>query len=186
VNLYEHFSCHTVVPVKIQDVIDLLLDQKAVDEIRLIGVDTMDPAYLRGFCHRYWKFPQFGEPHSFADIYYSTQLSPEWQRVVISKELTHATNGQASAARTRQQVDSLIRGIVSSGTTIVSVQHQIDVIGILHGLCVLFPRDAAVVLREMQANGKTHKEIAKITALPAELMPLLLSPQWEGLVESIV
>lgn len=185
-NLYEHFSCHTVLPIVIDDVIDYLRMQRVVDCIRLIGVSSMDPRYLRGFCRRYWKFPQAGQPASFADIYYSTVLSPEWRRVVICKELTHTTNTQASSAQTRAQVDTLIRGVVNKTPAPLAALHQIDAIGLLHGLCILFPRDAAVDLRQMHANGKTHEDLACLTAVPSELIPVLLSPEWETVVESIV
>lgn len=185
-NLYEHFSCFTIVPIEIDDVIDHLYEQKVVDRIRLIGVPSMEPKYLRGFCQRYWKFPQAGQPASFADIYYSTVLSDEWQRVVICKELTHTTNKQAATARTRAQVDRLITDLVNKAPATLTALHQIDAVGLLHGLCILFPRDAAVEMRQMHSDGKTHDEIAKYAALPPELVPVLLSPEWEAVIESII
>lgn len=109
------------------------------------------------------------------------------QRIIICKELTHLTNEHAETAATRDQVSELIREMGIPASLARSLPGKMDHAGLLHALCILFPRDAAHHLRDPYSKGLISDEtVATLAKLPEEFFPFLLSEEWKVVIEQIV
>ena len=186
-NLYEHFSCLTKLPIRLKDVRQHLLDQQVAATIRYVPVNTMLTEFVRGFARRYRFRAGMGPPGIHAEIFYSTKLPPLLQRVVICKELTHLTEFHDATAVTRDQVSRLIREAAIPASLAISLPAKMDHVGLLHSLAILLPRDALHELRAPYAKGSiTDDRIATLARLPEEFFPFLMSDEWKDIVEKIV
>jgi hypothetical protein len=110
-DLISFFSDFTRLPVRIDDVVDHMVDHGVRDRITLIPVD-IDTAILRGFLFQHEQLRAYGEPLECADIYFGIDQEPEWQRLVCCKELLHILDNEAQASASRAEVSRLIQEIV--------------------------------------------------------------------------
>jgi hypothetical protein len=180
-NVFEHFACHTVLPIKIDDVIQHILDTGIVDRILLIQAD-LDPTIELGFLRAYRTLVPYGEG-VIAEIYYSSRIPQELARLVIVKELLHLLDNHSDTAQTREEMSKLITDIsvpmsVSAGTPGIS-----DHTGMLLALMVLIPRDSLGILKEHYATGRLSLEqIVALARIPAGYVQFVLeSPAWQAL-----
>jgi len=187
-NIFEHFSCHTRLPIRINAIRDHVLEEsKAADVIAFHAAD-LDPNHIRGFLHF---FDERGR--KVAHIIFARELGRDWRRLVCCKELIHILDDDKSTAQTREAVSSLIQQISvplflqpalqSAGATFSGVH---DYIGELLALSILLPRDAYNLLKPLFDEGKIGSEdIAALAQIPETYVRFAMVDDWQKILESI-
>ena len=187
-DIFQHFGCHTKLPIKLDDVRDHILETGMVESIQFFDVDV-DTTGLQGFCRVF----EQQEPGMYtssgqkvAHIFYAAELEEEEKRLVVCKELLHILDDHSATAQTRDEVDSLIEQIVLPLDVRQGLQSKSDHIGILHALAVLMPRDALAVLRPLHDDNKLSVEdVAALARVPERYARFALSPAWQQVLEII-
>lgn len=181
-NVYEHFACHTVLPVRLSDIRDHILESCDVHEIIRYGVD-IDPNILRGALRLFRHRPPYASDDIItAHIVYSKHLDEEYQRIVCCKEMLHLANGHEFTARTADQVTQLIEQIVLPIEAARLPAVQDDHAGVLRALTVLLPRDAIARLKELEVPAE---DVAIMARVPLPYAKLAMSKHWERVLDSI-
>lgn len=184
-DVFQHFSCHTVLPIKINDVRDHVLEAGVVDVIAFSEV-SIDAGIIGGICRVYTEKPAYSSERTVAQIYFAGGLQLPERRMIVCKELLHLLDGHEETAQTREEVDRLIEEIVLPLDVRGSLPSVSDHLGILRALTILLPRDSLDILRPKVAGGQLSAEdIAKIALIPESYVRVALSPAWERVVESI-
>lgn len=185
-NIYQFFSCFTLLPVPIDTVVEHVCDNGAAATISYHAVDV-DPAIVAGICRVYHHKPVYAaEPVKHADIIYSSRLPEGWQRLVICKELLHLLDGTHEMAHTPEQVSQLIDEILVPTAVQMSVPGLSDHVGLLNALKILLPRDALAELAKAHAEGKiTEQDLAAAAKVPVVFASLALKPEWQKILEDI-
>jgi hypothetical protein len=184
-NLFEHFACHTQLPVRLKDVTEHILGTGVVATIKFVPSE-LNIQTIQGFLRvSHWK-PPYGADGAHAQIFYAKALPLTLRRLVVDKELIHILDDHQETAQTRAAVDQLISEIVVPLALTASIPGTSDHLTILRALCILMPRDALVVLRDLHKDKRLNTEaIARLALIPESYVDFLLSPQWEKVVESI-
>ena len=184
-DIFNHFSCHTKLPVLLEHVVDHILESGVVASIEIFALD-LDPARLQGFCWVFLDKPHNSiNHHKRAWIGYSDKLSREMARLVICKELLHLLDNHAETAQQKEQVNDLIDQIVLPLETAVALQTESDHQGILLALAVMMPRDAIDELRpRVEAGDISLETIAKHAKLPEHFVRLAFSALWAKVLDS--
>lgn len=184
-NIYEFFACFSRLPVAIDVVVEQLRDMGVMDSIEYYEVDT-NPADIAGMCRVYTSKPPYGDRKRHAQIVYSGRLSPEWQRLIVCKELLHLLDAEHERAHTREQVSRLIDEMVVPIAAGVSVPAFSDHIGLLNALKVLLPRDALGELAALHQQGKiTAEYVAAAAQVPLSFAEFALTPRWLEIIDKI-
>lgn len=183
-DIYNHFSCYTKLPILIEDVIAHVIDAEVVDEILIYPLE-MDPTHLRGFCWVFKDKPKNAANHRrVAWIGYSNKLPREMARLTICKELLHLLDEHYATARTAAEVSQLIDEIVLPAAAHIALHALQDSTGELRALAVMMPACAIEEFREGLAEGQIgHDTIAKHARLPEEHIRLAFSPAWDRILE---
>lgn len=184
-DIFNHFSCHTRLPVLLEHVVAHIVETGVVASVDIFAVD-IDPAYLQGFC---WVF--LDKPHNSINhhrrawIGYSDKLTREMARMVICKELLHLLDNHAETAQQREQVEELIEQIVLPPDTAAALPVQSDKQGILLALAIMLPRDAIDELRPRVERGEVSVEtISKHARIPERYVRVALTPLWQRVLDS--
>lgn len=185
-DVFNHFSCHTRLPVLLDHVIEHILESKVVDRVDIHPLD-IDPTILKGFCIVFDERPHNSiNHHRVAWIGYSSQLSREEQRLVVCKELLHVYDRDNEAAGTQAQVSDLIEEIVLPPTAKQGIPALNDRSNIMLALAVMLPRDAMDELRPKVESGEiTIATVAKLAALPEPWVRVVFSPAWPKVMEAL-
>ncbi len=184
-DVFEHFSCYTKLPILLDVVCEQVKESGRIDEFRIASVG-IDKRHLLGMSRLIKENTPDGKV--IAEVSYSSQIVSEpVRRIVCCKEILHALDPEDVSANSRDVVDSLIENIVMppqiQGLT---TQTSSDHIGMLKALMVLLPRDALSVLRpKYQQSSISVEQIAQLAKIPDAYARLALSPVWEEIVESI-
>lgn len=183
-DIYNHFSCYTKLPVLLEDVIAHITEARVVDEIKVYPLE-LNPTVLRGFC---WVFVD--KPHNsinhrkIAWIGYSNKLTREMARLTICKELLHLLDGKNEAAQTQDKVSQLIDEIVLPVAAHIALPALSDHYGELRALTVLMPACAIDELApRLEANTISHETISKHARLPEEYVRLAFTPTWQHILK---
>lgn len=181
-DIYELFSAHTKLPVRIDHVRDFVLERGYVDEIKFYGVD-INPQHMRGMCHVFHRSPGvYANSVVCAEIVYANELCEAERRIVLCKELLHLTENTNAAAQTRQQVDKLIEEIAVPLTFKASLPGISDHCGELNAIRILLPRDALEILKPLVDTGKlTVEEVSSIAKIPVMYCRMAFNPMWDQL-----
>ncbi len=183
-DVFNHFSCYTKLPVLLEHVIEHILETQVVASIDIYALD-LDPDFLQGFCWVYEDRPHNSINHHLrAKIGYSVHLPNEMARLVVCKELIHLLDNHMETAQTAAQVDTLIEEIVLPPEAAVAMIAESDKRGILLALAVLLPRDTIDELRpKVEAGEVSIKTIAKHARLPEAFVRVAFSSLWKPVID---
>lgn len=182
-DIFNHFSCYTLLPVLLSDVVDHIKETNVVASIEIYPLD-LDPRYLQGFCYVFIDKPQGAvEGVKRAWIGYSKSLSPEMARLVVCKELLHLLDNHRETAQQREQVSELIDQVVLPYEAVVALPAFSDHEGILMALAVMMPRDAILELKPSLGKSISHKTIARLAQLPEEYVRMAFTKTWEEVLD---
>jgi hypothetical protein len=185
-NVFEHFSCHTILPVKLEDIKEHILETGVVESIDIIPAD-LDPQIVAGFLRVFkWKGVYAPDAHAHAEVFYSKQLDIPSRRLVICKEMLHILDEHKQTAQTRAIVERLIVEVSAPPSMTLGLPAQSDHMGVWLALSVLVPRDALEYLRAVHQAGMSAEAIAKLAVVPSSYMETLLSPLWQSIIERAV
>jgi len=187
--ILDHFSRHTRLPIKIDNVIGFILEAGFVDSILLHPVEDDDPAETPGVLLRRKRKVPYAVGH-MADIAYPARLPPYWQRLICAKELLHLESDEGQWVRTKETVSRLITGIVLPMSAAIelakiNVEVGIDHSGILLALALLFPRDARDELRPLYDTVLSDEQISALAEIPSQFIPLIMSDAWGGVLDQL-
>ncbi len=188
-NLYEKFSGYTVLPIKIDWILEQVQEDCGIDEILLIPVQ-MDINVLLGIHRMFTRTAEDGTSKRVLHVYYNSLLEEERnasiKRLVCCKELLHAYDSDQQTATSLKAVDHLIEGIVVPPSSGMGASLASDHNGALHALMVLLPRDALdVIIPEHQGGRLSVEDVALLAGIPEAYARVSLSPVWKDLVEKI-
>lgn len=182
-DIYNHFSCYTNLPVTLRDVIAQVEQAKVVDEILIHEVE-IDASTLRGFCWVFKDKPRNSINHRrVALIGYSNQLSREMARITICKELLHLLDNHHETAGTVERVSRLVDEIVLPIAAQIALPTLQDHAGELKALAVLMPACAIEELRPHLNEGTISREtISRHARIPLEYITLAFSERWHDIL----
>ena len=185
-DIYEHFSCYTKLPIRLDDIRSHIIESGRVHEFKIAAVD-INRKHLQGMSRLTRKLGNDGK--ITAEIIYSSELERDvpTRRMVLCKEILHTVEPQDLTANTKEVVTDLINNIVSplslSGITATTLS---DHLGMLRALMVLLPRDSLFHLRPKHRDSRISVEqIANLARIPDAFARLALSDIWEGLIEKV-
>ncbi len=180
--IYDHFACHTRVPVPIDEVRGYVSDLKFVDEIDIYALSSLRPEVLRGLLQ---VFNEDGR--TVARVVYSSCLSRKMRRIVCCKELLHILDQNDDMASSRQEVQRHIENLNLSALADLPASVRSDQNGSLHALMILFPRDYLHEIRRRYEAGKvTAEEISDRVQLPLTYVRAALSKVWQEFLETYI
>lgn len=187
-DLFEYFSCVRRLPVKVDDVIEVLQEKGFVFEVHFKESSELPEEAL-------WAFFRSFRPRAvysndippIIQVVYAEGLTWEEQRLACCKELLHALDEDIEKAATREQVATLIEQMAVPPQSGISLPTINDHLSVPKALIILAPRDALEELRPLVASGKlSEKEVARILELPVEYTRLVLSEHWPKLAEAVL
>ncbi len=185
-NIYEHFSCHTRLPVKLEDVRDHILETGSV--ARLIRKPVPLKSYLvAGGFHLYWETDKHGDRHKIARIGYPAEASEGLARLIQVKEMLHCLDPHEATSPTKAKVDSLISDLIQQGAEkTMGLPADVDHNGVMHAMCILLPRDALDEIRPAYKKGdRTLAAIAAEARLSSSVCEFALTDRWRTLLDQI-
>ena len=185
-NIYEHFSCHTRLPVKLADVRDHILETGLVSKIIRKSVTVISYNVAGGF-HLYREKDVEGVQHIVARIGYPEKVSVGLQRLIQVKEMLHCLDPHEATSPTKAKVDALIADLIQDGAErTLGLPANVDHNGIMHAMCVLLPRDALDEIRPAFKRGdRTLEQISAEAKLPTSVCEFALTDRWRALLDTI-
>jgi hypothetical protein len=184
-NIFEHFSCHTTLPIRLDDIRAHILEMGIVRSIKFTATDLNESVCL-GFLRIYRWRAQYSDEQLHAEIFYSKTLSESMMRVVLCKELIHILDNHTETAQTSEKVDTLIREIRAPVSIAASIPGLSDHYGLTKALCILLPRDALEIIRaHFQSGAMNIDAVAKLASIPDFWVEFLMSDSWLSVVNSI-
>jgi hypothetical protein len=185
-DVFNHFSCYSKLPVLLEHVIQQIIDTGVVASVEIYPIDV-DPAHLRGFCWVYEDRPHNSINHHLrAIIGVSKHLSREEGRVVICKELLHLLDTPVEAAQSREEVNVLVEEIVLPVEAAAALTTLSDHSSLLLAIAILMPECAIDELRpRLEAGAISIETIAKLARLPESHVRLTFSPTWSRILEML-
>jgi hypothetical protein len=186
--LLDHFDHYTKLHVEVNTVLEHLVDLGIQDEIRFHLVD-IDESILRGLLFRYSKHDvPYGDPILCSEICIAKSLTYEWRRVVAVKELLHITDTEAETAESEKAVDKLVEHLAMPTDVREATRSSFnDRTHIIPALAVLVPKECRGILQNMLISQKiTLAEAAKMARIPERYIELVLSDEFDILIEAIL
>lgn len=186
-NIFQHFSCHTKLPVKLEDIKDHILETGIVTRITRYPV-TYNELVMQGALRIYEDLrPYVTAGSNYAEVLYSDTLAEPEIRLVCAKEMLHILNGHQATVTTMEQVTQLVNQLaIGSVAESLGIPATFDKVGPYHALCVLMPECALDLIKDGIAAHKTTPEKAAILAnIPLPYMRLALEPVWTSMMKLI-
>lgn len=182
-NIFEHFACHTALPVRLKAVKEHILETGMVDRIVRVPV-RINQYVLMGGYHKY-RDVKSGE--KVALIGYPTDHGESFARLVTVKEMLHVVDPHEATAPTKAKVEQLVDDLLVSGAaSLMGLPAYFDKRGLLRALHILLPRDALSERRQNYKKGNlTVAQIAAEARIPHPFAELALRDDWGDGVESI-
>ncbi len=198
--LIRRFSVEELLPVDIENHVIPAMRALGVQEKIFIYPDPkLNPNVLRGDI-KHWDYPFPTEENPTdatpmitvrcADITYSTQEPPDWQRLICCKELLHVLDPAFSRVASRDQVERLIEKVIlppdlqdpfTDGIHAVS-----DRVAATYAAAVLFPMGARNILHPHVGKRLKLEKVAEMAELPLRYVALVMSDFWPEIHECIV
>lgn len=185
-NIYEHFSCHTRLPVKLVDVRDHILETGVVSRIIRKAIPLVSYNVAGGF-HLYREKDAEGVFQTVARIGYPSGGSEGMRRLIQVKEMLHSLDPHEATSPTKAKVDALIGDLIQDGAErTMGLPADVDHNGIMHAMCILLPRDALDDIRPAYKRGAlTLEQIAIEAKVPASVCEVALTDRWRTLLDKI-
>ena len=185
-DIYQHFSCLTNLPIKIDHIADFLKDNGYADEIYFSEVD-IDPNVIWAQLRAFREDRPYGGEKTIYEVQYSNKLSNDQKRLACCKELIHILDGSDEAASSKEEVELLIKQMAIPPQSGISLPASNDHFGIVNALLVLVPRDSLEDFKLAYDSGHiTEDEVAKATGIPVEFARLTLQDYWTEISQKIV
>ena len=168
--LVEHFSNIESLPIPIDEVINWVRNRTEHKRIKLHAVDREHKAFRGAFRRTVMPslLPYNTDPEILNRIFYGGDLSEEWKRLVITKELLHVFDSDKETINSREAVMKLIPAIIFP-----EVKHFQDAaisndrVGPLKAMNILLPETARQKLQIALESGTRHSsDIAHYCKLP--------------------
>jgi hypothetical protein len=184
-DLIKHFSVQQSLPVDVNDVLTVLINQNGTDDdVKFIAVE-LDTAILRGWC-KIWheRDAVYGQDvRRLANIYYVKDDPTEWQRFVSCKELMHLLDPEGAQTGTLDEIDELAAKIglppELQDPMADGLQANTDRFAELRAAAVLLPLAAREILLPALHDGKiTIADIAELADIPGKYAGLVMSSIW--------
>lgn len=180
--LIRHFSSMEEVPVEIQeDIVPVVTS--SFDKIEIyFWYEDIDSEILRGKIN-HWQYESDGVVHNVIDIYYSSRMPKDWQRLVCCKELVHILDPVDCRVFTETDFDKLCEKIVLP----VDLQDPLndgipvwsDRFAVLQAVAILFPWACRQhFLDPYKAKKITDSRIAELVDIPIRYVKLVMSDAW--------
>lgn len=109
-----------------------------------------------------------------AKIWYSTELNVCWSRFVICKEAFHLLCGDEK--NYSSDPVTLVNGLLTSTPIGIDGEQDAEQLAMYGAMELLVPANFDSELYSMEANGKTHYEIAYKFRVPEKIIAFRLSP----------
>ena len=186
-NIYEHFSCYTKIPVRLDDIKDHVLEAGPVDEIIRYPIDFKEYIITGGVRI----FRSLGAPYEpgkiIAHIGYPRQMPEPWQRIVTAKELLHLIDPPNARSSTQVAVNQLITELTNlAAAKAIGLPTHVDLQNNMLALVVLAPRDALSDLRPLYKKGAlSEQQIANMLGIPVAYAHWALTDEWLEAIEKL-
>lgn len=186
-SIYKHFAPQTLLPIRLADVKDFVLNAGHAQAIARFPVD-IDELVLRGMLRVYRDKPPYAqEMRVMAQIAYFKGLSEAWTRLVCCKEMLHLLDNHQATAETREEVAHLIEDVTLPIEAVASLPGLTDHTKLIDALCILVPTAAANLLREAHAAGDlSADDLAKVARIPEVYARVVLSDRFAALQNEIM
>lgn len=185
-SIYEHFSKQTLLPVKLRDIQQFILEKGVVTEIERYPCNTTNS--LIGVFQSYYDLaPPYSERPLIVRIGYPASASEGAQRLVQTKEMLHSLDPQAARSPTEVAVEKLIDDLLmEAAEKEIGLAAAVDHLNFLNALCILMPLAALDVVRPaFKARKITVEQIAAEARLPAPYVKVTLTDEWRAFAENI-
>lgn len=185
--IYEHFASQTLLPIRLRDVRQFILNTGEATVIARYPVDDMDELVLKGMLRVYRDRPPYAiEDRVMAEIAYYSGLHPYEVRMVCCKEMLHLLDNHHATACDAEKVAQLVQEITLPFEAVASIPGLTDHVKMLHALAILLPPTALAILRDAHRENKLSPEnVARIARIPEEWARLALSEQWAAISETL-
>lgn len=192
-DLIKHFSVQHSLPIDVNDVLNVLINQNGTDDnVKFIAVE-LDTAILRGWC-KIWheRDAVYGQDvRRLANIYYVKDDPTEWQRFVCCKELMHLLDPEGAQTGTLEEIDELAARIglppELQNPMADGVQANTDRFAELRAAAVLLPLAAREILLPAFQEGRiTIGDIAALADIPGKYAGLVMSSIWPAVHEALL
>lgn len=189
--IFEHFSCYSKLPVRLDHVRDQILATGAVSKIIRIPVEITDYIIYGGF-NSYRDLTSYASNSGdaiVAQIGYPKDMSEDWQRMIIVKEMLHALDPIEATSSTIDKVNRLMDDLIDAETKeAIGLPAHFDHNGMFHALCILMPRDVVDALRPLNKQDPERYSIAKIAAearIPETFVKFALTDEWVKVLDAL-
>ena len=184
-SIYEHFAKQTLLPVRLRDVQQFILDLGVVTRIERYACQTTNS--LIGIFQSYYELaPPYCERPLIVRVGYSSGGSEGAQRLVQTKEMLHSLDPQAAKSPTEGDVAKLVDDLLmEAAEREIGIPAAVDHLNFLNALCVLMPLAVLDVVRpEFKAGRVTVEQIAAEARLPAPFVKVTLTDEWRSFAEN--
>lgn len=184
------YSTLEVVPVEVESV-EKDINASGIPDIIKYWEAEINTDPLRGQIN-HWEYTESdGKKQRVADIYYGSELTRDWQRLVCCKELLHILDEERLRVVDNQHFEKLIEKIIlplelqdpiQDGTYVNN-----DRLAVYHAVAILFPLAVRNLLLPFYLEEKfTLDEIAKMVDLPVRYVSLVMSEFWSEIHEILI
>jgi len=176
-----HFSAQTQIPVEIEAVANQVKAHGTLDTIVFLGVDVNEKR-MKGAFFEYSRSPGvYAQPEFFAEIYYVSTMSLEWQRLVCCKELLHLLDKEPAKSGDEGQISDLISSLCSGDRlhTEDDIQTFADRLMVYYAMAILLPYAVRERLLPDFRSGKISAETIAVWAkIPSVVVSIVMSDKW--------
>lgn len=191
-DIVEHFCCHTVLPIKLSDVAEHIIETSPVDKLYRAAVDV-DLEILKGAYRQYHHKPPYAvDGETIGEVIYNKHLGPFESRLVQCKEMLHAFDTDEERASDVEHVIQLAKDIILPLDILLKnngnpSQHFLsDNHRLIPALAILLPRDFLDEIRPLYEDDKVSvTDIARLARVPAVYVRVALSPIWKQLTDKL-
>lgn len=182
-NVFEHFACHRILPVKLKDVKDHILEAGMVDRIRRVPLPANGYLLFGG----YHQYRDLKTNERVALIAYPDDHGEGLARLVTVKEMLHVVDPHDATAPTKDKVGQLIDDLLKSGAEkALGVPAYFDRRALFMALTILLPRDALDERRGRFKKGElTAEQIATEAVLPIGFVQFALRDDWQQMLDRV-
>lgn len=185
-SIYEHFAKQTLLPVRLRDVQQCILNLGAAARIERYACKTTNS--LVGIFQSYHELPPpYGERPLIVRIGYPEGASEGAQRLVQAKEMLHCLDAPDARSPTEADVEDLVDDLLfEAAEREIGLPAQVDHLNFLNALCVLMPLAALDIIRPAYKAGKLSlQQIADEAKLPPSFVEVTLTDEWRKIAQSI-
>jgi hypothetical protein len=156
-------------PVPVQAVIDWIRAHTDHNTINLRPVGRKRSAFRGAFVRRAVPIlrPYSADYDIVTDVLFAEDLSDDWKRLVIVKEVLHVFDHEGACVNTEEGVRRLIPAVLANELQVPFLPALNDHLGAFRAMAVLIPRAARQKLRAaFEDESRTVGEIAHYAQLP--------------------